>query len=161
SFSELTPADNALPPKPWGRVALAVAPSRPKRVYAFIENEHSAVYTSDDAGKTWARGDDSPNMVWRPFYFAHLVVDPLNPERVYKTDGGFLASEDGCKSFASASDGIHGDAHDVWIDPNDSNTMIMGDDGGIFYSHDRGNHWWKGANLPISQFYHVSVDNAA
>src|SRR5207237_296780 len=82
------------------------------------------------------RGDDSPNMVWRPFYFANLVVDPNDPDRVYKPDGAFLASEDAAKSFQNASNGIHGDVHDLWIDPNDSNEIVMGDDGGIFYSHD-------------------------
>lgn len=157
-FTELT--GSGLPAKPWGRLALAVAPSRAQRVYAFIETVKSAVFVSDDAGKNWARGDDSPSMVWRPFYFANLIVDPTNADRVYKTAGSLLASEDACKSFASASRGIHGDVHAVWVDPANPNELVLGDDGGIFYSHDRGNHWWKGSNLPISQFYHVSVDNS-
>jgi photosystem II stability/assembly factor-like uncharacterized protein len=158
TFAELT--ENGLPPKPWGRIALAVAPSRNQRVYAFVEYEKSAMFVSDDSGKTFVRGDDGPNMVWRSFYFAHLIVDPTNPERVYKTSGPLLASEDACKSFGYASNGIHGDVHAVWIDPANSNEMVLGDDGGLFFSHDRGNHWWKGSNLPISQFYHVSVDNS-
>jgi photosystem II stability/assembly factor-like uncharacterized protein len=118
------------------------------------------MFVSDDSGKTFTRGDDGPNMVWRSFYFAHLIVDPTNADRAYKTSGPLLASEDACKSFGYASNGIHGDVHAVWIDPTNSNEMVLGDDGGLFFSHDRGNHWWKGANLPISQFYHVSVDNS-
>jgi photosystem II stability/assembly factor-like uncharacterized protein len=157
-FQALT--SGGLPPRPWGRVALAVAPSRSRRVYAFIETVKSAIFISDDSGATWTRGDDGPSMVWRPFYFAQLVVDPTSPDRVYKAAGPLLASEDGCRSFAVAAAGLHGDVHAVWVDPANSNELLLGDDGGLFYSHDRGNHWWKGANLPISQFYHVSVDRS-
>jgi photosystem II stability/assembly factor-like uncharacterized protein len=160
SFTELTAGAKGLPAKPWGRVALAVAPSRGQRVYAFIETVKSAVFVSDDSGRTWTRGDDGPDMVWRPFYFANLVVDPTDPNRVYKTAGSLLASEDACKSFSNVSNGIHGDVHALWVDPANANEVLLGDDGGFFFSHDRGNHWWKGANLPISQFYHVAVDDS-
>src|SRR5438874_12559452 len=67
-------------------------------------------------------------------------------------------STDGGKSFSNISGRGHGDYHDVWVDPANSNRVITGDDGGIWYSEDGGNKWWKGANLPIGQFYHVSVD---
>ena len=105
--------------------------------------------------------DKSQWMVWRPFYFANLIVDPKNPDRVFKTDGALILSEDGGKSFATVGgfDGAHGDVHAVWIDPTNPQTVISGDDGGIWYSYDGGNRWWKGENLPISQFYHVSVDD--
>ncbi len=69
-------------------------------------------------------------MVWRPFYFARLVVDPTNPDRLFKTDGGLIVSEDGGKSFSSASGGSHGDWHDVWIDPGNPKHLVGGDDGG-------------------------------
>ena len=149
-----------LPPKPWGRIAVAIAPSSPNIIYALIESPHSALYRSDDGGKTWDRRDASSQMVWRPFYFANLIVDPKNPDRVYKPDGGLIVSNDGGKSFSGISGGAHGDFHDVWVDPNSTDHLITTDDGGVWYSYDAGNNWWKANNLPISQFYHVSVDMA-
>jgi photosystem II stability/assembly factor-like uncharacterized protein len=153
-------ANAGLPSKPWGRVAVTVAPSSPNIVYAFIEAEppKNALYRSDDGGKTWQARDRSQNMIWRPFYFANLIVDPKNPDKIYKPDGGLIASSDGGKSFTGISGGAHGDFHDLWIDPLNTDRLIVGDDGGIWYSYDGGNRWWKGENLPVSQFYHVSLD---
>ena len=148
-----------LPPKPWGRIAVTAAPSHPDVVYAMIESPHSALYRSGDGGKTWEERDRSQMMVWRPFYFANLIVDPKDENKVYKPDGGLILSTDGGKSFSGIA-GAHGDFHDVWVDPDDTQHIITGDDGGIWYSYDSGNTVWKGNNLPISQFYHVSVDMA-
>ncbi|HXW55308.1 MAG TPA: hypothetical protein VEJ67_06145 [Candidatus Cybelea sp.] len=147
-----------LPPKPWGRIAVTVAPSNPGVVYALVESAASALYRSSDGGKTWERRDASQMMVWRPFYFANLIVDPKNENKIYKPDGGLILSTDGGKSFSGISGGAHGDFHDVWIDPDNTNHVIAADDGGVWYSFDSGNNWWKANNLPISQFYHVSVD---
>ncbi len=149
-----------LPAKPWGRVAVTVAPSKPDVVYAFIEAvpPKNALYRSDDSGKTWQMLDRSQNMIWRPFYFANLIVDPKNENRIYKPDGPLIMSNDGGRSFSNISGGTHGDHHDVWINPNNTDHVITGDDGGLWYSYDGGNKWWKAENLPVSQFYHVSVD---
>jgi photosystem II stability/assembly factor-like uncharacterized protein len=149
-----------LPPKPWGRIAVAVAPSKPNVVYASIEAAipKDGLYRSDDGGKTWVALDRSQNMIWRPFYFANLIVDPKDENKIYKPDGSLIASNDGGKSFSNISGGAHGDFHDVWIDPDNTDHLITGDDGGLWYSYDGGNRWWKAENLPISQFYHVSVD---
>jgi photosystem II stability/assembly factor-like uncharacterized protein len=149
-----------LPAKPWGRVAVSVAPSKPNVVYALIESNRSALFRSDDGGKTWQEHDRSNWMVWRPFYFGNLIVDPKNENKLYKPDLVLIMSEDGGKSFSVISQGAHGDFHDLWIDPDNTDHLIAGDDGGIWYSYDGGNTWWKGYNLPISQFYHVSVDQA-
>ncbi len=149
-----------LPAKPWGRVAVAVAPSKANVVYALIESTRSALFRSDDAGKTWQERDRSQMMVWRPFYFGNLIVDPNDENKVYKPGGSLIMSTDGGKSFSNIQGGGHGDYHDVWVDPGNSNRVIAGDDGGVWYSEDGGNKWWKDGNLPIGQFYHVSVDNA-
>lgn len=151
---------SGLPPKPWGRIAVAAAPSNPDVVYSLIESTRSALFRSADGGKTWKEGDRSQMMVWRPFYFANLIVDPKDENKLYKPGGGLIVSSDGGKSFSGISGGAHGDFHDVWIDPDNTNNVITGDDGGIWYSYDSGNKWVKANNLPISQFYHVSVDSS-
>jgi photosystem II stability/assembly factor-like uncharacterized protein len=159
-WTEITPAANkGFPEKPFGRIAVTVAPSDSKIVYAFVESTKSALYRSDDGGKTWDRRDDSQRMVWRPFYFANLIVDPTNPDRIFKPDLVLIQSLDGGKTFAEVGGGAHGDFHDVWIDPSNPSQVIAGDDGGLWFSKDGGNRWWKANNLPVSQFYHVSVDN--
>jgi photosystem II stability/assembly factor-like uncharacterized protein len=160
TWTKLTSASNAgLPKAPWGRVEIAIAPSNPKMVYAFIENVRSALYASADGGKTWAERDRSQRMVWRPFYFSRLVVDPTDDQRLFKMNLRMIVSDDGGRSFSDSAGGSHGDWHDIWIDPADSKTIIGGDDGGLWLSYDGGSKWWKGGNLPISQFYHVSVDD--
>ena len=149
-----------LPSKPWGRVAVSVAPGKPNVVYAFIEAAipKNGLYRSDDGGATWQALDRSQWMVWRPFYFASLIVDPKDENKLYKPDLTLIASTDGGKSFSQVGGGAHGDFHDVWIDPDNTDHLIAGDDGGVWYSYDGANTWWKAENLPISQFYHVSVD---
>jgi photosystem II stability/assembly factor-like uncharacterized protein len=149
-----------LPDRPWGRIALAVAPSKPQVVYAMIESKKSALFRSDDGGKTWNRLDASRFMIWRPFYFANLIVDPKNENKIFKTDGPLLLSVNGGQSFSSVSSGAHGDFHDVWINPNNPNMVFTGDDGGLWRSEEGGTRWKHQINLPVSQFYHVSVDNA-
>jgi len=147
-----------LPPKPWGRIAIATAPSNPDVIYAMIESNHSALYRSSDGGKTWQEGDRSQMMVWRPFYFANLIVDPKDENKVYKAGGSLILSTDGGKSFSGIQGGAHGDFHDVWIDPQNTDEIITCDDGGAWLSRDSGETWLKVYSLPIGQFYHVSVD---
>src|SRR5438105_3698885 len=162
TWNEITSENSkGFPKKPYGRIALAVAPSNSKRVYAAVECTDSALFVSDDGGSSWDKRDKSQWMVWRPFYFANLTVDPKNPDRVFKTDGSMIVSEDAGKSFAVVGgfQGAHGDLHDVWIDPTNPQTVTAGDDGGMWYSYNSGSKWWKGENLPVSQFYHVSVDD--
>ena len=112
-----------------------VAPSDPRVVYAFIESTSSALYRSGDGGATWERRDDSQNMVWRPFYFARLVVDPIDPDRLFKPDlqphrqrrrRPQLRGHVGRRS--------HGDWHDLWIDPTNPAHIVGGDDGGLWIS---------------------------
>lgn len=161
TWTQITPAANkGFPTKPYGRIAVAIAPSKSGVVYALVESTDSALYRSDDGGNTWSKRDKSQLMVWRPFYFANLIVDPHNPERLFKPDLVLIQSLDGGKSFSPTGGGSHGDSHVVWIDPTDTKHVFVGDDGGLWQSFDGGNKWWKQNNLPVSQFYHVSVDDA-
>ena len=160
SWRPMTAANTkGLPTSPWGRSEVAFAPSNPKRVYAFIENVRSALYVSDDGGRSFEERDRSQRMVWRPFYFGRIEVDPTNPDRLFKMNLRLITSEDAGRSFADAGGGSHGDWHDVWINPANPRHVIGGDDGGLWQTYDGGTKWWKGYNLPISQFYHVSTDN--
>ncbi|MDB5667447.1 MAG: sialidase, partial [Alphaproteobacteria bacterium] len=160
TWSALT-ADNrpGLPKGPWGRIEAVHAPSNPKTVYAFIENVRSALYVSEDGGRTFEERDRSRNMVWRPFYFSRIVVDPKDDKRLFKMNLRMIVSDDGGKSFADAAGGSHGDWHDIWINPTNPKHIIGGDDAGMWISHDGGNRWNYSNNLPISQFYHVSADD--
>ena len=148
-----------LPKYPYGRLEIAFAPSNPKQVYAFIENPRPALFVSMDGGATWQERDRSQGMVWRPFYFARIVVDPKDPNRLFKMGYSVTVSDDGGKSFSNAAGASHGDWHDVWIDPANTKHLVGGDDGGLWISYDGASKWWKVNNLPVSQFYHVSVDD--
>jgi photosystem II stability/assembly factor-like uncharacterized protein len=160
TWSELTAANTpGLPKQPWGRLEVEVAPSDSNRVYAFVEGVDSALYVSEDGGKSFDKRDKSQFMVWRPFYFAKLVVDPTDANRVFKMNLGLIVSEDGGKSFSGTGGGAHGDWHDLWINPQNPKHLIGADDGGLWTSFDGGSRWVKNENLPISQFYHVSVDD--
>lgn len=155
-------ADNrkGLPKQPWGRLEVAYAPANPKRIYAFIENVRPALFVSNDGGTSWEERDRSQGMVWRPFYFGRLVVDPKNPDRLFKMGYSMIVSDDGGKSFSETTGATHGDWHDLWINPTNTKHMVGSDDGGLWTSYDGGNRWFKSENLPVSQFYHVSTDMA-
>jgi len=160
TWNELKDA-KGLPPKPYGRIAVQVAESKPNVVYANIEAEKGrGLYRSDDSGSNWTKLDASNYMVWRPFYFGNLMVDPKDENKIFKPDLILMLSNDGGKTFNNVTSRGHGDFHDAWIDPKNTNIIIAGDDGGLWRSEDGGNRWKHQMNLPVSQFYHVSVDNA-
>lgn len=152
-----------LPDGDLGRIAVAVAPSRPSVVYAAVEAEKNAFYRSDDFGESWKKLNSSFNVAARPFYFGALVVDPKDYDRVYKPSFTLGISSDGGESFTSPFAGfaigsLHPDHHALWVDPNDPFHMLIGTDGGLYVSYDKGNSWRFLKNLPISQFYRVSYD---
>lgn len=154
------PLTQGLPAGLKGRVAVAMAPSRPSLVYALVESEVTALYRSDDSGTTWTEVNTAFNLQVRPFYFAYLVVDPTDFETLYKPGFSLTVSEDGGKTFSSGGfgGGPHSDHHALWIDPRDPKTLILGTDGGVYISYDQGNRWRFVGALPVSQFYHVTYD---
>lgn len=158
TWKELT---NGLPAKPIGRTALAIAPSAPNNLIAIVEAKQTGLYISADAGESWKSQSASLNVVSRPFYFSTLVIDPKDPKRVYRPAYSFAYSSDGGYSFAEASgEGgwVHSDHHALWINPNNTNQLYLGTDGGVYLSLDRGATWLFVQNLPVGQFYHVDHD---
>jgi photosystem II stability/assembly factor-like uncharacterized protein len=150
-----------LPAGELGRIAVAVAPSRPSVVYALVEAKKTALYRSDDLGGSWKEVNTSLNVQMRPFYFALVVVDPVDPNTVYKPGLSLGISTDGGQSFTSpftSGSSVHSDLHALWINPKDRREMLLGTDGGLYWSHDQAHTWRYLNNLPISQFYHVSYD---
>ena len=154
--------EDGLPQGELGRSGIAIAKNDPNVVYALVEAEKSALLRSDDGGQSWRTVNDSRGINPRPFYYADIRVDPLNENRIYRLHSRITVSEDAGKSFETvvSSSIIHGDVHELWIDPEDSRILIMGNDGGIGFSYDRGDNWRFVENLPLAQFYHLSVDMA-
>ncbi|MEM8964347.1 MAG: hypothetical protein AAGD38_22870, partial [Acidobacteriota bacterium] len=138
----------------------AIAPSSPSVVYALVEAETSALVRSDDGGTTWTTMNDGSRIAPRPFYYADLRVDSERPHRVYNLWSLVEVSDDGGKSFTPLVTWppIHPDHHAMWIDPNDGERILLGNDGGVATSRDRGATWHFVANLPLAQYYHVAVD---
>jgi photosystem II stability/assembly factor-like uncharacterized protein len=153
---------NGLPAKPFGRIAMALAPSDPKQMLAIVESKNTGLYISSDGGETWKNQSATLNVTARPFYFSTIVVDPKDPKRVYRPAFQFAYSSDGGYSFTNASsDGgwVHSDMHALWINPFHTNIMYLGTDGGVYMSVDRGATWQFNHGLPVGQFYHVAYDN--
>ncbi len=149
---------SGLPEGTLGRIALAVSPADPNVVYANVEAKESALYRSGDKGATWTKMNSGANITIRPFYFGRLVVDPTNANRVYRPGIQLSASEDGGATFQLIAGSVHSDFHAMWINPRDPEQTIVGTDGGVYVSEDRGNNWRFVGCLPLSQFYHVSYD---
>jgi photosystem II stability/assembly factor-like uncharacterized protein len=150
---------HGLPEAPVGRIGLAIAPSEPKRVYALIESSAGVLWRSDDAGATWALASKDTLADQRPFYFSHITVDPDNPDHVYAVSERLAESVDGGKTFKETADSVHVDFHAMWIAPNDSTRMIVGEDGGYALTLDGGGHWSFARDLAIGQAYHVGYDD--
>lgn len=151
--------NKGLPKGVWGIVGVAVAPSNTDKVYAIIENKEGGLFSSSDGGETWTLTSNDNNIRQRAWYYTKVYVDPKNENKVYCPNVGFMRSNDGGKTFQSIST-PHGDHHDLWIDPEDANRMIVADDGGAQVSFDGANSWSTYLNQPTVQVYRVSTDNA-
>ena len=151
---------DGLPEGELGRMGLSISKSKPNVVYALIESKKTALYRSDDGGFKWRKINDK-SIGNRPFYYADVYVDPNNENRVYNLYSIVTKSEDGGKSFQGVAPyyKVHPDHHAFWINPNNSNHLIDGSDGGLTISKDGGKSWRFVTNLPLGQFYHINIDN--
>ena len=148
---------HGLPAPPIGKVAVAVAPSDPQRVYALIETgQRGSLWRSDDGGEQWKRVNASRLLNERPHYYTRMLVMPDNAKEVYFPSNGMGATWDGGETAEPIRWG--GDNHDMWADPKDPRRMMIGSDGGVQISTTRGRQW-NSVRLPIGQIYHVATDN--
>jgi photosystem II stability/assembly factor-like uncharacterized protein len=154
--------EDGLPDGQLGRIGVAFARNMPSRVYAKVEATKNGFYKSDDGGFKWSLVNSNADQITdRPFYYQEIYVDPQNENRIYDVHSTITFSEDGGKSFSTMIpySGIHPDHHAWWINPNDPNLIIEGNDGGIGISRDRGKNWVFDEKIPAGQFYHINVDN--
>jgi photosystem II stability/assembly factor-like uncharacterized protein len=168
TWSRLNGNGNGLPEGDWGRVGVDVAPDG-RRVYALIEvksaakktdPEKSGLYRSDDGGNTWVLANADPRLTSRAWYFNRITIDPHNPDVIYIPNVAFYRSEDGGKTISVVRGAPGGDDyHQLWIDPKNSASMVLGTDQGTTISLNRGQTWSSWYNQPTAQFYHVTTDN--
>ena len=159
--------EDGLPAGELGRMVFGISAAEPKRVYALVEAEKSALIVSNDGGESWVTANEDYNVSDRPFYYTEIAVDPLNADRVYNIATRLRMSIDGGKTFetnvvidcCTPGNTLHIDSHAFWINPNDSRHIIIGNDGGLGVTHDRGETWRFVRNMPLAQFYHIAVDN--
>ncbi len=155
------PIKNGLPTGDLGRMAIAQSPSKPERLAMVCEAKETALYLSEDGGNNWKIQASTFNVKARPFYFSTLVFDPINANRLYRPAFNMSISDDGGYSFFDAAGGgVHSDHHALWINPQNTDQMYLGTDGGVYTSTDKGNNWQFIRCLPVSQFYHVNVDDS-
>ncbi len=150
---------HGLPEGDWGRVGVAVA-SDGKRVYALIQAKQSGLYRSDDGGDTWVLENADSRLTSRAWYFSSVTIDPNNPDVLYVPNVALYRSEDGGKTVSVVRGAPGGDDyHQIWVDPRNSSSMVLGTDQGTTISLDRGQTWSSWYNQPTAQFYHVITDN--
>ena len=153
---------NGFPSGKLGRLAIAIAPSNPSVLYTAIEaekDEQKGLYRSDDAGASWKQLNNDFGITVRPFYFSRIVIDPKDENVVVKAGLSGSISRDGGKTFKNLGF-MHSDIHDIAFSIKDSDIMYFGTDGGVYRSWNGGSSLEIVENLPLSQFYHISIDDA-
>jgi len=151
-------ASKGLPKGLWGITGITVSPSNTDKLYALIENKDGGLFVSNDDGESWTLQNSENNIRQRAWYYSKVFVDPKNDNEVYVLNVDFLKSTDGGKTFKTINT-PHGDHHDLWIDPEEANRMIIADDGGAQISFDGGTNFSTHMNQPTGQYYRVSTDN--
>ena len=154
-----TKLEKGLPEGLTGRIGVAVSPVTPNRVWAIVEAEErkAGVYRSEDSGDSWSQVNDNPRLLVRPWYYNHIYADPGNANTVWVAGGTFWKSVDGGKSFDSL-EMPHGDHHALWLNPDNPDVMVQGNDGGAIVSVDGGESWSPQFNQPTAEFYSLTVD---
>ena len=151
--------NEGLPSGTWGISGVAISPVNSKKIFALIENQDGGLYRSDDGGKSWKKVNEDRNLRQRAWYYTRIYADTQNENRVYVMNVSFWRSEDGGKSFDRYRT-PHGDHHDLWIDPENNNRMVVADDGGAQVSNDDAMSWSTYMNQPTAQYYRVATDNS-
>ncbi|MCY4505509.1 MAG: glycosyl hydrolase, partial [Acidobacteria bacterium] len=154
SWTEIT-GNIGLADGPIGKIGVAVSPANPNRVWALIEHEpDGGVWRSDDAGASWERVNEERKLRQRAFYYTRIYADPNDEDLVYALNTGFYRSRDGGATFPGSIRVPHGDNHDLWIAPSDSERMVNANDGGANVSFNGGNSWTD-QDYSTAQFYRV------
>jgi len=159
SWRKLT---QGLPKVDLGRIGLAVSPANPDVIYAIVEamQDKGGIFRSRDRGESWERRSGYLSSSGQ--YYSELFADPKNVDRVYSMDTYFMVSEDGGATWTRAGEKAkHVDNHALWIDPHNTDHLLVGSDGGIYETWDRAKTWQYKPNLPVTQFYRVAVGNDA
>ena len=152
---------NGFPEGKLGRLAIGVAKSNPNTLYTVIEsekNEDKGLYKSVDGGENWKQMNNDFGITVRPFYFSRIVVDPKDENVIVKAGLYGSISKDGGETFENLGS-MHPDIHDMVFDINNSDIIYVGTDGGVYRTWNKGVTMEIVENLPLSQFYHISVDN--
>jgi photosystem II stability/assembly factor-like uncharacterized protein len=150
--------EHGLPRGIMGRIGVSVSGADSNRVYAMIESQDGGLYRSDDGGDNWIRMNEDGRLRQRAWYFSHIFADPKSADTVYVLNTGLFRSVDGGRSF-DLLPAPHGDHHGLWIDPDNPQRLINGNDGGATVSSDSGKTWSTLYNQPTAQFYHVITDD--
>jgi photosystem II stability/assembly factor-like uncharacterized protein len=150
---------DGLPKTDMGKIGVTVSPVDTNRVWATIGGVDGGIYRSDDAGQTWQLLNGSFEMHSRQYYYGHIFADPKERDTVYTfCSKDFYKSTDGGKTYGHIQT-PHGDYHGLWIDPNDNQRMVNGNDGGATVTFDGGKSWSSENNQPTAQFYTVRTDS--
>lgn len=153
---------NGLPDEK-GKMAIAVAPSNPEKVYALIESDSQkdlgGLFVSNNGGDSWSRVSDDNRLTQRAWYYIEVFVDPKNENKVYVLSAQALKSIDGGATWEEFGQNTHGDFHDLWINPNHPDIMVISNDGGAAISFDGAKSWSTQDNMPTGQFYRINTDN--
>ncbi|MBC8257974.1 MAG: glycosyl hydrolase [SAR324 cluster bacterium] len=147
-----------LPKGTKGKIGVTVSPAQSGRVWAIIEAEKAGLYRSDNDGKSWIQTSGNRDLIHRPWYYCHVFADPKHADTVYITNLQMWKSTDGGSNFSEITT-PHGDNHDLWIDPENTQRMVQGNDGGGCISYNGGKSWSSIYNQMTSQFYRMDIDN--
>jgi photosystem II stability/assembly factor-like uncharacterized protein len=156
TWAEIT-HNRGLPEGMVGKIGLTVSGAQPGRIWALIEAEDGALFRSDDGGEKWERLSEERDLRTRPWYYMHIYADPQDADTVWVLNEKCLKSIDGGRTFFKVPT-PHGDNHDLWIDPNNPQRMIEGNDGGACVTFNGGQTWSSIYNQPTAEFYHVTTD---